>query len=74
MAMKHDDNIKELKQNLLDQYSINTDRDLFKQLGLTDENKSKVHAWIRYQCAFAYKEGYENGQRDLKEKIQECIQ
>lgn len=71
--MKHDDKIKELKQNLLE-YGINTDRDLFKQLGLTDEDKSKVLAWIRYQAAFAYKDGYENGQRDLKEKIQECIQ
>ena len=72
--MKHDDNIKELKQNLLDQYGIDTDRDLVKQLGLSDEDKGKMFAWIRYQAAFAYREGYENGQRDLKEKIQECIQ
>ena len=72
--MKHDDNIKELKQNLLDQYGIDTDRDLVRQLGLSDEDKRKMFAWIRYQCAFSYKEGYENGQRDLKEKIQECIQ
>ncbi len=71
--MKHDDKIKELKQNLLE-YDINTDRDLVKQLGLSDEDKRKMFAWIRYQCEFSYKEGYENGQRDLKEKIQECIQ
>lgn len=59
--MDINEEIVNLKQELLDKYSISMDRDLIKQLGISNENKSKLFLWIRYQCAFSYREGYKNG-------------
>ena len=71
--MRNDEEIKTIKQELLEKYNINTDRDLIKQLGIQDEDKSKLFAWIRYQCAFSYQEGFDNGQDSLKYKLRELL-
>ena len=49
------------------------DRDLIKQLGISDEDKSKLFLWIRYQCAYSYREGYDNGQDELKEQLADLL-
>lgn len=61
----NDEEIKKIEQELLEKYNIKTDRDLIQQLGITVENKSKLFAWIRYQCAYSYREGFKNGQDKL---------
>lgn len=65
--------IKAIKTELKEKYNINTDRDLIKQLGIEDEDKSKLFLWIRYQCAFSKREGYERGQDDLKYQLAELL-
>ena len=71
--MKNDEEIKTIKQELLEKYNINTDRDLIQQLGIQDEDKSKLFAWIRYQCAYSYREGFDNGQDELKEQLADLL-
>jgi hypothetical protein len=58
---------------LLEKYNIKTDRDLIQQLGIQDEDKSKLFAWIRCQCAYSYREGFENGQDELKEQLADLL-
>ena len=55
--------IIELKQGLLEKYGIKTDRDLMRELNLEDDDESKkrIYAWIRYQCAFSFREGFDKG-------------
>lgn len=65
--------IKAIKAELKEKYNIDTDRDLIKQLGIEDEDKSKLFLWIRYQCAFSKREGYERGQDDLKYQLAELL-
>ena len=65
--------IKAIKTELKEKYNIDSDRDLIKQLGIKDEDKSKLFLWIRYQCAFSEKEGYERGQDDLKYQLAELL-
>ena len=69
--MRNDEEIKTIKQELLEKYNIKTDRDLIQQLGIQDEDKSKLFAWIRYQCAYSYREGFDNGKEELKEQLAE---
>lgn len=64
--MRNDEIIKAAKDELLTKHGIKTDRDLIKQLGISDEDKSKLFLWIEYQCAHSYREGYVNGQEQLK--------
>ncbi len=71
--MKNDEEIKTLKQELLEIHDIKTDRDLIKKLGIQDGDKAKLFAWIRYQCAYSYREGFEDGQEDLKEQLAEFL-
>lgn len=71
--MRNDEEIKTLKQELLEKYNINTDGDLIKQLEIQDEDKSKLFAWIRYQCAYSYREGFDNGQDELKEQLADLL-
>ena len=71
--MKNDEEIKTIKQELLEKYNIKTDRDLIQQLGIQDEDKSKLFTWIRYQCAYSYREGFENGQEDIKEQLTDLL-
>ena len=71
--MRNDEEIKTIKQELLEKYNIETDRDLIKQLGIQGEDKSKFFAWIKYQCAFSYKEGFGNGQNELKEQLADLL-
>ena len=71
--MRNDEKIKKLKQELLDNYDIKTDKDLIKQLGIKTEDKNKLFAWIRYQCAFSYREGFDNGQYEIKEQLTNLI-
>ena len=71
--MKNDEEIKTLKQELLEKYDIKMDRDLIKQLGISDEDKSKLFLWIRYQCAYSYREGFDNGQDELKEQLADLL-
>jgi len=74
MKDKLNKEIKLLKDNLVDSYAISTDRDLFRQLGITDdEDKCKIFAWVNYQCAFSIKEGYEYGYEDGSEKTTERL-
>jgi hypothetical protein len=63
----------EIRKELIDKYNIKTDRDLIKQLGITEEDKGKLFAWIRYQCAFSYREGFDNGQDELKYAINDLL-
>jgi hypothetical protein len=72
-TMKNDEEIKTLKQELLEKYDIKMDRDLIKQLGIKDEDKSKFFAWIRYQCEYSYREGFDNGQKELKEQLTDLL-
>ena len=55
--------IIELKQGLLEEYGIKTDRDLMRELNLEDDDESKkrIYAWIRLQRAYSYREGFDNG-------------
>lgn len=69
--MEHENKIQELKQELFNKYGIVTDRDLIRQLGIKDEDKDKLFAWIRYQCAYEYRDGWNNGREDLKEQLTE---
>jgi hypothetical protein len=71
--MKKDEEIKTLKQELLEKYNIKSDRDLIEQLGIQYEDKNKLFTWIRYQCAYSYNEGFDNGQEDLKYDISELL-
>ncbi len=71
--MRNDEEIKTIKQELLEKYNINTDRDLIKQLGIQDEDKSKLFTWIRYQCTYSYREGFDNGQDELKEQLADLL-
>lgn len=71
--MKNDEEIKTIKQELLEKYDIKMDIDLIKQLGISDEDKSKLFLWIRYQCAYSYREGYDNGQDELKEQLADLL-
>ena len=71
--MKNENKIQELKQELLEKYNIKTDRDLIQQLGIQDEDKSKLFAWIRYQCAYEYRDGWNEGREELKEQLAELL-
>ena len=71
--MRNDEEIKTIKQELLEKYNIKTDRDLIQQLGIQDEDKSKLFVWIRYQCAFSYREGFDNGQDEIKEQLADLL-
>ena len=61
--------INKLKQKLISEYSIESDRDLIKQLGIREEDKDKLFTWIRYQGAYDYRNGFEDGQEEFREKI-----
>ena len=65
--------IKTIRKELIDKYGIKTDRDLIKQLGVTEEDKGKLFAWIRYQCAFSYREGFDNGQDELRYALNDLL-
>jgi len=65
--------IKYIRKELIAKYNIKTDRDLIKQLGLTEEDKGKLFAWIRYQCAFSYREGFDNGQDELRYALNDLL-
>jgi hypothetical protein len=71
--MRNDEEIKTIKQELIEKYDIQTDRDLIKKLKIQDEDKSKLFAWIRYQCAYSYREGFDNGQDELKEQLADLL-
>ena len=71
--MKKDEEIKSIKQELLETYGIRVDRDLIKQLGISDEDKHKFFLWVNYQCAFSYRDGFENGQEELKEQLSDLL-
>jgi hypothetical protein len=55
--------IKDLKDELLSEYNIKTDRDLMSELGIEndDESKKRIYSWMRLQCAYSYREGFHNG-------------
>lgn len=68
--MKNENKIQELKQELLDKYNIANDS---RQLGIKDEDKGKLFAWIRYQCAYEYRNGWNEGRENLKEQVAELL-
>lgn len=66
--------IQEAKNRLVDEFGIETDRDLFAQLGITDnDDKRKIFAWITYQNAFSYREGFDDGQHSLRDSLQKLL-
>jgi ribosomal protein S13 len=71
--MRNDEEIKKIKQELLEKYNIKTDRDLIQQLGIRDEDKIKLFAWIRYQCAFSYREGFIIGQDETPQVLEHSV-
>jgi len=71
--MNKDIEITELKAELKSKYNISTDRDLVKQLGISDEDKGKLFLWITYQCAFSYREGHKNGKDKTKQDVQNFL-
>lgn len=68
-----EDELDNLKRELSEKYGINTDRDLFNQLGIESEERMKVHAWIKYQCAYSYREGLLNGRLELRDTIRDFL-
>ena len=61
--------IKELKAKF-NAFGVVTDRDMFEKLGITnDEDKRMIFAWINYQSAFAYRDGFNDGQDRLRERL-----
>jgi len=74
IGMEHENKIQEIKQELLDKYNIVTDRDLIKQLGVKNEDKGKLFAWIRYQCAYEYRDGWNDGREELKEQLSKLLE
>jgi len=65
--------IDTIKESLKSRFNISSDRDLLVQLGIKPEDKEKLFLWIKYQNAFSYAEGYENGQENLKFEINNQI-
>lgn len=58
---------KDLKAELIGTYGIHTDRDLFEQLGINNEDDiKKLILWIRYQRAFSYRDGFNEGTKSLE--------
>jgi hypothetical protein len=66
-------NTEILKQELFEKYNIKTDRDLIEQLGIKEEDKDKLFAWITYQCAHSYNEGFIKGEEEFKEELVELL-
>lgn len=71
--MKKIEEIKELREKLFNEFNIETDRDLVKQLKLSAKDKTKLYTWIRYQCAFAYNAGYDEGREELREDFNNLL-
>lgn len=71
--MNHETKIQELKQELRDKFNISNDRDLIKRLEIKDEDKGMLFAWIRYQSAYEYRDGWNNGREDLTDQIVELL-
>lgn len=68
------DKIKSLKIELVERYQINSDRDLINQLNIVnEEDKNKLYLWIRYQCVYSYKDGYNDAEEEIKERILKSI-
>ena len=43
--MRNDEEIKTIKHELLEKYSIKTDKDLIQKLGIQDEDKGRFSIW-----------------------------
>jgi len=65
--MNINEKIKLSKQELLEKYSITTDKDLIKKLGLNQEQKDILFAWIKYQGLFEYRNGLNDAPIILKD-------
>ncbi len=65
--MNINEKIKISKQELLEKYSITTDKDLIKKLGLNQEQKDILFAWIKYQGLFEYRNGLNDAPIILKD-------
>jgi hypothetical protein len=63
-----DTKIDTLKSELLEKYNIKSDTDLIAQLQINEENTYKLFDWIKYQCAYSYREGYNNAIEDSQLK------
>lgn len=59
--MNIEEKIQLSKKELLEKYSITTDKDLIKNLGLNQEQKDILFAWIKYQGLFEYRNGFNDG-------------
>ena len=59
--MNIEEKIQLSKKELLEKYSITTDKDLIKKLGLNQEQKDILFAWIKYQGLFEYRNGFNDG-------------
>ena len=66
--------IKEIaheKKNVRLEHNLYSDRDLVRELGITDDplKRDMLFSWMRYQGAYNLKDGYERGRGDLKESL-----
>lgn len=69
MNRKNIEKIAELKQ-VFNSFGVSTDKDMYIELGITkDDDKRMIQAWVNYQSAFEYRDGYVQGQNDLNAKL-----
>lgn len=68
-----EDSIKETKDKLFDKWGIKTDRDLFKQLNLSEEDKEKYFGFQKLQMLYSLEEGYKYGVTEIKDELREII-
>ena len=67
--MTNEEKIQNLKKELLEEFGVKTDIDVVKQLGTENEDRRVLYKWIEYQCAYSYKEGFENGKNHLRRQL-----
>ena len=72
--MTNEEKIQNLKKELLEEFGVKTDRDVVKQLGIENEDRRVLHKWIEYQCAYSYKEGFENGKNHLRRQLVKLLE
>jgi len=71
--MDIDLHIKELKDKLVKDHNIYSDRDLVEKLGIKKEDKDKLYLWIQYQGAYQFRDGYKRGQEILRDRMTDII-
>ena len=69
-----DKDIEQAKQDLEDKWGITNDRELFKLIGIDrGDHKSMIHAWVRYQSMYEYRDGYEDCESSIVSDIEDML-